>query len=256
MFEEYVIKEFKGVNQWLSNMQVMTPFIIDGISYNAVENYYQGQKTTAIGRRLQISKMNPYDSKSWGKAVTLREDWSKIKDDVMKQALEIKFSQPRFYNLLINTGVKELIEGNYHGDTYWGVCLKTNKGKNKLGQFITEIRTRIFEELDNTEMLIDNYANIRRELDKFDYKHMDKAVIRFMQNEFVKTFEIEGLELINKLFEDQDLEMILEYVNSDVYQSSDMKEKLQYSMIYSALSGFVEKYQIYFKQSQLTVNIK
>ena len=85
---------------------------------------------------------------------------------------------------------------------------------------------------------------------------MDKAVIRYMQNEFVKTFEVEGLELINKLFEDQDLEMILEYVNSDVYQSSDMKEKLQYSMIYSALSGFVEKYQIYFKQSQLTVNIK
>ena len=45
------------------------------ISY---KNYYQGQKTTAIGRRLQISKMNPYDSKAWGKALTLRDDWSKI----------------------------------------------------------------------------------------------------------------------------------------------------------------------------------
>lgn len=43
-----------------------------------------------------MSKMNLYDSKAWGSALTLRSDWADIKDSVMKQGLEIKFSQPVF----------------------------------------------------------------------------------------------------------------------------------------------------------------
>lgn len=257
MFETYEINTFKGVNQWLSNMTPIQSFIVDGISYNAVENFYQAQKTLAVGRRLQMSKMNPYDSKQWGSALTLRSDWSKIKDDVMKEGLEIKFAQPRFYNLLANTGICELIEGNHHGDVYWGVCLKTNKGQNKLGKFITEIRTRIFEELDNTEMLIDDFQNIRSELNKLDYKHMDKATIRFIQNEFVKnTYEIETLKLIDELFAHTSYDQIIDELFSIEYHKQSMTEKLRFSLINSNLTDFVSRFKDYTTQTKLTVTIK
>ena len=61
------IESFKGEFHWLSNMTPIKPFIVDGISYNTVENYYQAQKTDAVGRRLQISKMDPYDARTLGK---------------------------------------------------------------------------------------------------------------------------------------------------------------------------------------------
>ena len=256
MFEKYEINTFKGVNQWLSNMTPVQSFIIEGISYNTVENFYQAQKTLALGRRLQMSKMNPYDSKSWGSALTLRSDWSKIKDDVMKQGLEIKFAQTRFYNLLANTGIYELIEGDHYGDMYWGVCLKTNKGQNKLGKFITEIRTRIFEELDNTEMMIDNYQNIRRELANFDYKHMDKATIRFMQNEFIKTYEDDTLKIINELFETISYEEIMGELFSGEFHKQSLSDKVRFSLISSNMTDFVSRFRDYTVQSQLTVKIK
>lgn len=257
MFETYEINTFKGQNQWLSNMAPIQAFIVDGISYNTVENFYQAQKTLAVGRRLQMSKMNPYDSKAWGKALTLRSDWNDIKDDVMKQGLEIKFSQPRFYNLLANTGIYELVEGNHHGDMYWGVCLKTKKGKNKLGQFITEIRSRIFEELDNTEMLIDKYPNIRRELANFDYKHMDKSTIRFLQNEFIKnTYELDALKIIDELFETVTYEQIMEEVMSQEFHKQSLSDKMRVSLIGSNLIDFVSRFKDYLNQTQLTVKIK
>ena len=256
MFEKYEINSFKGVNQWLSNMTPIQAFIVDGISYNAVENFYQAQKTLAVGRRLQMSKMNPYDSKAWGKALTLRPDWNEIKDSVMKQGLEIKFAQPRFYNLLANTGIYELVEGNHHGDMYWGVCLKTKNGKNKLGKFITEIRTRIFEELDKTEMMIDNYQNIRRELDNFDYKHMDKATIRFMQNEFIKTYEDDTLKIINELFETISYEEIMGELFSGEFHKQSLSDKVRFSLISSNMTDFVSRFRDYTVQSQLTVKIK
>lgn len=257
MFEDYVIKEFKGKYQWLSNMAPVQTFIIDGIPYNSVENYYQAQKTLSIGRRLEISKMNPYDSKKWGKALTLRNDWADIKDDVMKKGLEIKFSQPKFYNLLVNTGVSELIEGNYWNDKYWGWCLNTNQGQNKLGKFITEIRTRYFEELDNTPMPIDKYTNIIRELNNIDYKHMDKATIRYLQNDFlINNFDEESLELIDQLFAETTYEEIMNEISSQDFLKGSMLNKIRYSQVASVLVDFVGRFKDALTQLDYTVKIK
>ena len=44
---------------------------------------------------------------------------------------------------LMNTGDAVLIEGNYWGDRYWGVC--NGEGQNKLGKILMKIREELFE---------------------------------------------------------------------------------------------------------------
>ena len=44
---------------------------------------------------------------------------------------------------LIDTGDQELIEGNWWGDRFWGVDLKTNQGQNHLGMLLMKIRSEL-----------------------------------------------------------------------------------------------------------------
>ena len=55
------IDKFKGEYSWLSNMASCKPFIVKGITYNSVENWYQASKTHNVGIKDKISKMNPYE---------------------------------------------------------------------------------------------------------------------------------------------------------------------------------------------------
>ena len=62
----------------------------------------------------------------------------------MEQGLRAKFEQNILLKtFLIETGDQELQEGNYWNDKEWGVCLKTNKGKNKLGKLLMKIRKEL-----------------------------------------------------------------------------------------------------------------
>ena len=63
----------------------------------------------------------------------------------MKLCLEQKFTDPTYKKLLLNTGDLYIQEGNYWGDKFWGICLKTNTGQNILGHLIMNIRTRLAE---------------------------------------------------------------------------------------------------------------
>lgn len=179
------IDRFKGEYSWLSNMASCKPFIVKGITYNSVENWYQASKTHNVGIKDKISKMNPYDSKNYGGIIGKRADWSKVKKEVMKVGIDYKFNQDNFKNLLLNTGNIELIEGNYHGDTYWGVDLRTSQGKNELGQMIMNKRIEIFEEIEKWDFEIIRYPLIKKLLDMQDYKHHDTAVILWLQDLFL-----------------------------------------------------------------------
>jgi len=75
--------------------------------------------------------------------IKLKENWDKIKFDVMLRCLNKKFTQEPFKSKLIETGDAFIMEGNWWNDTYWGVCLKTNTGHNYLGKLIMSIRTEI-----------------------------------------------------------------------------------------------------------------
>ena len=59
----------------------------------------------------------------------------------MLTGLRKKFADPELRNLLLATGDEELIEGNYWGDTYWGVC--NGVGQNKLGKLLMQVREEI-----------------------------------------------------------------------------------------------------------------
>jgi predicted NAD-dependent protein-ADP-ribosyltransferase YbiA (DUF1768 family) len=74
---------------------------------------------------------------------TFYPDWIKgIRDQVMWKALIIKFSQPKFKELLEATGVAYLLEHNQATrDNYWSDN-KDGTGKNKLGQMLMIIREK------------------------------------------------------------------------------------------------------------------
>ena len=62
----------------------------------------------------------------------------------MEYLLLQKFFIPELREKLLATGNEELIEGNWWGDTYWGVC--KGKGENNLGKSLMKIRTELQEE--------------------------------------------------------------------------------------------------------------
>lgn len=72
-----MINRFKGEYNWLSNMASCKPFIVQGITYNSVENFYQASKTQNVGIKLKMSKMNPFEARNYGQAITKRNDWGK-----------------------------------------------------------------------------------------------------------------------------------------------------------------------------------
>ena len=66
---------------------------------------------------------------------------NKIK--VMEYAQRKKYDQEPFKTLLLNTGDCLLEEGNWWGDNFWGVDIKTREGCNHLGKIIMCVRDRL-----------------------------------------------------------------------------------------------------------------
>jgi len=129
-----MISEFKGKYRFLSNFY-LSPFSICGIQFITVEHFYQAMKTNDYDDFTRIvTAETPGEAKKLGRNVMLREDWEHIKEDVMFTGLEAKFNQnPDLKQMLIDIGSQVLQEGNYWNDKYWGIDLKTGKGKNRLG---------------------------------------------------------------------------------------------------------------------------
>lgn len=135
------IDNFEGEFRFLSNF---APSIVhfDGMEFSTVEHAYQAAKTFDKDLRLKIrNAKTPNEAKKFGKKIKLREDWEDVKIAVMLGLLEQKFAIPELRQLLLNTGEAELIEGNWWGDTFWGVC--KGRGQNHLGKLLMAIRKRI-----------------------------------------------------------------------------------------------------------------
>jgi ribA/ribD-fused uncharacterized protein len=112
----------------------------------SAEHAYQSEKTTDIIERETIyHAANPAHAKRLGGKKFLKHlvpDWDTIKQGVMLQVLRAKF-QGELSKQLLETGVEELIESNWWGDTYWGVC--NGYGKNMLGKLLMQVRKEIQE---------------------------------------------------------------------------------------------------------------
>jgi ribA/ribD-fused uncharacterized protein len=133
-----VIDSFQGEYRWLSNFAPVS-IVFDGVEYPSTEHAYQSAKTTDKDIRLIISQTQKAgEVKKLGRTINIRDDWDSIKYETMKKLLWQKFNKDPYKSKLMATGEQEIIEGNWWGDTYWGVC--KGVGDNNLGKLIMKIR--------------------------------------------------------------------------------------------------------------------
>ena len=142
-----MIVEFDGDYAFLSNFYPSTIYH-DGITYPTNEHFFQAMKTLDISERKAIAAAEtPGLAKRMGRNVKLRPDWEKIKVDVMRLGLILKFTDAELAQKLIATGDEELVEGNWWHDNTWGNCHCTacsrKGGRNLLGMLLMELRTNL-----------------------------------------------------------------------------------------------------------------
>lgn len=146
-----MIDRFEGDMYFLSNFYPVE-FIYKGVKYLNSEAAFHAQKQP--GREHEFANLTPDQAKKLGRSVKLREDWEVVKNDIMHDIVYEKFNQnPNLRRLLIDTGDAYLMEGNWWGDTYWGVC--KGIGKNQLGIILMKVR----DELSST-MVSATYKNV------------------------------------------------------------------------------------------------
>lgn len=127
------ITSFKNENHFLSNF-----YKHDGRITG--EHLFQAMKYADPMQQLYVlDAAEPRDAKTRGRMFPARPGWDDDRVAVMENVLRVKF-RPGSVMLqkLIDTGDAELIEGNWWGDNFWGVCDGT--GLNHLGKLLMKIR--------------------------------------------------------------------------------------------------------------------
>ena len=139
---ETVISNFEGKYSFLSNFYER-PVEWEEITYPSNEHAFQAAKVLNPVQRLEIAAAEtPGRAKRMGRRVSLRSDWEEIKDAIMLEIALCKFHQHSdLADKLLATGDATLIEGNWWGDKYWGVC--DGEGLNKLGQTLMVVRAQL-----------------------------------------------------------------------------------------------------------------
>lgn len=138
-----VIDSFFGPYRFLSNFEPCT-VEYDGMTYTCSEAAYQAAKTADVSLRIAFTTMNGSKAKFAGQKLTLRPDWNDVKVNAMYEIVKDKFSRnPELKLKLLQTGDLQLIEGNYWGDKFWGVC--NGEGENHLGKILMRVRKELSE---------------------------------------------------------------------------------------------------------------
>ena len=145
---------FSGRFSRLSNLHPCK-LVINGKEWPSVEHVYQHEKAIFAGRpeiaALITSSENPVEAMSIGKAIRLdTPDWNERANQVMTQALEVKFAIPQFKLALQST--KDII-GEATTNKYWGIGLTRGhsdaflrdkwKGGNHLGELLMDLKSQL-----------------------------------------------------------------------------------------------------------------
>ena len=145
-----MIDKFAGNYRFLSNFYKLTwPIYWRGINYPTTEHFFQAMKTCDFNERVAMANCpTPGDAKRMGRKITLRKDWSAIKEIVMEMGVTLKFTMNMdIANKLIATGNIPLVEGNYWHDNYWGNCMCPKcvdiPGRNYLGTTLVIVREKL-----------------------------------------------------------------------------------------------------------------
>lgn len=147
-----VIGEFQGMFRWLSNFWICK-VVYKGHVFHSVENAYQFAKTSLPGQELKylelFQRLRPGEAKKIAGPrgeLKARDDWEEVKVPIMEELVASKFNpdnNPSLVERLLDTGKRMLIEGNRHGDTFWGQYF--GRGKNYLGRILMHRRLALAE---------------------------------------------------------------------------------------------------------------
>lgn len=140
-----VINEFKGRWWDLSNFSPNRVYF-EGQGYPTSEHAFQAAKSDSPGYRSKVAQApSPAAAKKLGRDVQIRPYWDAYwRYESMRMILRIKFQSPGPRTTLHQTGDALLIEGNYWGDTTWGVDLNSDRGHNILGLMLMDLRHDIW----------------------------------------------------------------------------------------------------------------
>lgn len=136
------IIDFHGENFFLSNFYPCS-FVWQNHRWTSSEHAYQWSKNPTEMFFEEISACKtPGETKRLAKLLDIkktRPNFHEVKVNVMTSILLEKFLQnPEILAKLLATGERELIEGNWWNDTFWGVC--NGVGENYLGKTLMFIR--------------------------------------------------------------------------------------------------------------------
>jgi len=152
-------------NEWrvLSNFYVGEPihFHLAGVVALTGEHFFQAMKArTGVDFRKILASATPGEAKANGRhLLRIRPDWERVKYDVMRVTLGLKFTLAREEGLrLLATEDALLIEGTHWGDKVWGVALPKDEehpgaawasspGRNWLGLLLMARRAELVAEL-------------------------------------------------------------------------------------------------------------
>lgn len=139
-----MVEQFKDEYRWLSNFYPCR-VLFRGELYQSVEYAYMSAKSQdeEWKEMCREAKEKPGQIKQKSRQLALVPNWEVIKIEVMRACLEFKFSQEPLKTWLLETGDKNLQEGNTWGDTFWGIDLETGEGENNLGKLIMDIRANL-----------------------------------------------------------------------------------------------------------------
>lgn len=143
-----MITQFREDFDFLSNFYILPRSIVyDTLVCSTSEHLYQAFKSNSRSvREIIVRAGTPREAQLQGRSTPLRDDWDTGTNlTAMHLALILKFSanQDLLYRLL-DTGERQLIEGNYWCDNYWGHCSCDKcadfPGQNNLGILLMQVR--------------------------------------------------------------------------------------------------------------------
>jgi N-glycosidase YbiA len=134
----------KSMSFWgLSNFSP-PGFEAHGVYWPTVEHFFQAQKFNDPLAQQRIRRaVTPKDARMFGQSRTfeLRADWDTVREEIMLEALRLKFSIPIARELLLSTGDRMLIESSPY-DYYWAAG-QDGSGLNRLGHLLVQVRTEL-----------------------------------------------------------------------------------------------------------------
>ena len=123
-------------------------FYSNGIYYKTIEHYYQSHKfedSTIVSEILNADTPKIASNIGRDRKNVPRKDWFKIKNDVMYEAVKLRFlANKESQRKLIETGNNDIVEKTTK-ENYWG-CGPNMDGKNIYGKILCKVRAYLQKE--------------------------------------------------------------------------------------------------------------